>query len=159
MESINDILKAWGEEKSKELIQTYRAKGLKASGNFERNVSSKVENNTLEISAPSYAYQLVHGRGKTKSAGSGGQSLRSLIRKWIDDKGITPTDGISKDSLAFLIARKIHREGITVPNQYNDGRLLKDVFGKNSIDTLKNKIGNFYTTQTTSNIQEAWQQL
>jgi hypothetical protein len=158
MESINDILKAWGEEKQKALIANYKAKGLKASGNFERNITQTVQDNTLEISAPTYTWYMVHGRGVTKGGGGGGQSLRSIIRKWIDDKGIRPKDNISLDSLAYLITRKIHNEGIKVPSSYNDGRLLKDTFTPQSISELTKKIGNFYVTDITSNIQNAWQQ-
>jgi hypothetical protein len=42
--------------------------------------------------------------------------VRERIRQWIDDKGIVPRDAANgrkttKDELAFLIARKIHRQG------------------------------------------------
>lgn len=50
------------------------------------------------------------GRGRTRRKGSG-KTLRQIIREWIDFKGITPEDGMSKDTLAFLITRAIHARG------------------------------------------------
>jgi hypothetical protein len=157
MESVDDILSLWMNDKKDELIQTYRDKGLKASGNFERNIFIEAKPNESSMLAPKYIGALINGRKKNikqdpeslkKWVGWAGSTF---LKEWVDNKGLSISP--------FAVAWGIAREGITVPNKYNDGRLLKDVFGKNSIDTLKNKIGNFYTTQTTSNIQEAWQQL
>jgi hypothetical protein len=49
--------------------------------------------------------------GRKPSSPTGNGSLKGIILKWINAKGIIPKDKISKETLAFLIARKIHREG------------------------------------------------
>ena len=46
------------------------------------------------------------GSGKS----SGGQFTKS-IKKWIAQKGITPTGKVSRDALAFLITRSIYLQG------------------------------------------------
>lgn len=82
-----------------------------------------------------HIFVLETGRGPTTSGGGGGTSLRSKIRRWIDDKGITP-EGISKDSLAFLIARKIHREGTELHRIGGNSGILSDVVNDAELQKL-----------------------
>lgn len=49
------------------------------------------------------------GRGRTRRKGNG--QLRGIIKQWIDDKGIQPEEGMTKDTLSFLITRAIHSRG------------------------------------------------
>ena len=83
--------------------------GVTASGNFNRSLSYQQTDKELIITGAAYAGAIEFGRKPSSGGGSG--VLRGLIRKWIDDKGITPTGNISKDSLAYLITRKIHQQG------------------------------------------------
>jgi hypothetical protein len=83
--------------------------GVTASGNFNRSLTYTQTDKELIIEGAAYAGAIEFGRKPSSGGGSG--VLRGLIRKWIDDKGITPQGKISKDSLAYLIARKIHQQG------------------------------------------------
>ena len=138
--SLKAAIQEWNERKQAELIQSYEREGLKASGRWAR----ELEGQTFErgnsyvtiIEGANYTEQLVKGRGKSMKKGSG-RSLRELIREWIDDKGIVPSGGISKESLSFLIARKIHRDGIIVPNKYNSGKFIDRVMNEKAISELK----------------------
>jgi hypothetical protein len=129
--SLIKALEQWNEDRKVDLIKSYRQSGLKASGRWERELSSKVEDKgsriKVLIEGAAYTEQLIRGRKPTTSTTAGNPTLRQAIRQWIDDKPINTT-GISKDSLAFLIARKIHRYGIRVPNKYNDGIFIDRVF-------------------------------
>jgi hypothetical protein len=71
-------------------------------------------------------------------------TLRQIIRKWIDDKGIIPKGKISKDSLAFLISRKIHKEGIK-PTRTRS-RLIVDAINENELNKLFNILGDDFKT-------------
>ena len=51
---------------------------------------------------------------------------RESILKWINERGITPS-GISKDSLAFLIARKIESEGSLVYRKGGNTGIISEV--------------------------------
>ena len=82
-----------------------------------------------------HIFVLETGRGPTLNRGGGGPSLRERIREWIDDKGITP-EGISKDSLAFLIARKIHQEGTTLHRIGGGSGILTDVINDTELQKL-----------------------
>jgi hypothetical protein len=60
------------------------------------------------------------------------------IKQWIDDKGINPTD-ISKDSLAFLIARKIAREGTDIYTNKRPALAVSDII-EVRLDELKSNL-------------------
>lgn len=97
------------------------------------------------------------GRKPTEKDGSG--QLYKSILGWIDAKGITP-DGITKESLAFLISRKIHREGTRLYRGERQGVDLKGIrdnrlqlFLINAGDLLKDSIINNF--KNVSNINSA----
>ena len=94
-----------------DLVKKYDELGMRASGKWAE--STEVESGEFfgrVIGAP-YTDQLESGRGPTVNSGDG--DLVEAIEQWIIDKGIVGQieDDISVSSLAFLIARKIHREG------------------------------------------------
>lgn len=138
---------AWIEEVKTDLIKQYEKMGLRASGKWANSLESKAETvgdkNILTITGEKYTGALVNGRKPTEKKGSG-TTLRDIIEDWIEDKGITLNDGISKESLAFLITRKIHNEGIKVPNSFNSGDLISAVMNQDRIDSLKTLIGSKY---------------
>lgn len=113
---------------------------FKATGAAAESIEGRIEGEAAIIDGASYLFFGENGRGKTVNGGNG--TLKELIRKWIDVKGITPRElNMSKDTLAFLITRKIHREGIKVPNQYNKGKMLSSVLTEESINDLLNEYG------------------
>lgn len=140
MTELITIVKQWVENAEKSLISSYYDDGLKASGNWERELSSEIikqgNGAKILITGARYTGALVGGRRPTSSAGGGAVTLRQVIRRWIDDKGITPRDNISKDSLAYIIARHIHQHGIKVPNGRNSGRLVDRAINSKTIDEL-----------------------
>jgi hypothetical protein len=103
-----EILNSFADKVIVDIRQSMDVSGVTASGKFNRSLESTVSSNEVVITGLKYAGAIESGR-KPSSGGTG--ILRALIRSWIDDKGIVPTGGISKDSLAFLITRKIHQDG------------------------------------------------
>jgi hypothetical protein len=96
------------------------SKNINASGKLDDSIEDVMVTSDGFVSgsvrALSYWYYTNYGRGPTVRGSSGKGVVKAAIRQWIDDKGITPRDGangqkVTKDELAFLIARKIHREG------------------------------------------------
>ena len=86
-----------------------------------------------EISPFNYIMTLEHGRGPTKEgATAGNPTLQENILTWIKQRGIQPTE-ITQESLSYLIARKIHREGTQVYRDYtlkgNGTGIISDVVG------------------------------
>lgn len=142
--SLIQAVDKWNKERQAALIQSYEKEGLRASGRWAASLegSTKQEGTKVKsvILGEAYTGALVGGRKPTSPTGPYQQSqftLREAIAIWIRQKGITPYDNISKDSLAFLIARKIHREGIKVPNQHNSGNLINNAFTANDIADLE----------------------
>lgn len=109
---------------------------VNASGKLAESVRYDVTNNgeTLRVYAEDYIYYLVHGRKNGK------RPPKQAIREWIDAKGISP-DGISKDSLAFLIARKIGEVGTTIYQQ-GGSDLVSDIITDELVIQVKQELND-----------------
>jgi hypothetical protein len=132
-----EIFSEFGEAIVADLRQSIDASGIRASGNLQNSLRYEVSDNSFTLFGASYAFTAEFGRGPSQTSGG---DLRAEIRKWIDLKGIIP-DGITKDSLAFVITRSIHNKGTllfsgtdhygrTKPSEVlngviNDGRINK----------------------------------
>lgn len=126
------IIKEWCEQIKTELIAKYNALGLKASGNYERSLTSENTDKHVTILAPRYAEMMEIGRKP------GTAPPRSAIEQWIDDKKLK--FDIPKASLAYLIQRKIKRDGIRVPNRFNAGGVISTVITEDRINELINSL-------------------
>jgi hypothetical protein len=104
----------------------------------------------LSIYGNDYIQYLQNGRAPTKNGGNG--AVKRAIRQWIDDKGIIP-DGISKDSLAFLIARRIHQEGSTI-YQAGGSDLISGIFNEELQRSIEAEFAQLLVTEIQSEIFE-----
>jgi hypothetical protein len=131
------VYKLWLSYLKADLIKEYERLGLRASGSYERELEYITQGNKAIMYGAHHSQFMQSGRRKTeKGPGKGEGKLSEIILKWIDDKKITPRNNISKKALAFLIARKIHREGIKVPNVHNLGGVISNVITDERIDQL-----------------------
>jgi hypothetical protein len=112
MKFLNAILDHWGERIVLDLRKSYRRHKVNASGRLSRTTEARVKrqggNATLQIIINAYGLLLEPGRGPTRKRGRG--DLEAIIRRWIDQKGITPREG-TKDQMARRITYSIHRRG------------------------------------------------
>jgi len=92
-----------------DILKVYEQSGRKASGQFAEGL--EVVYSPLSATIRGYVY--LAGRGKTKKKGKSGEpTVQQQILKWLKIKGIRPIEeGMKLNSLAYLIARKIHEEG------------------------------------------------
>lgn len=116
------------------------ARGMNASGRSKGLIEAKVSGSRGVLLAPNWILQLEQGRGPTKG-GKGSPTLREIIRKWIDDKGIV-AQGISRDRLAFLISRKIHREGTILFQTGDRTGIISTVITQQRIDAFLSTFGD-----------------
>lgn len=107
--------------------------GMKASGRWVESLSVETAPTKGTIFGEDYTEFLVDGRKPGKFPPI------DMIKKWIVDKGIQ--SDISINSLAFLIARKISREG-TKYHQQGGTDLIDAVITPSRIDGIINRIGN-----------------
>jgi len=62
------------------------------------------------------------------------------ILRWVRLGKIQKRSNISDESLAYLIGRKISREGIKVPTKYNIGKVITSVLTDGRLDRLEDEI-------------------
>lgn len=97
-----------------EMVNQLATQNINASGKLSASAEDIVLDSQGFVSgsvrANSYWFYRNFGRGPTQNT-SGKGELKKKIRQWIDDKGIVPNGKITKDELAFLVTRKIHKEG------------------------------------------------
>lgn len=103
-----EILKEETELLIADVKAAYESSGKRATGNFSKGLSAEYTDDSATIKGFVY----LAGRGATKSNKKSNPSLREEIYAWLRAKGIRPREkGVSLKALAYLIARKIHRQG------------------------------------------------
>jgi|694.fasta_scaffold02665_9 hypothetical protein len=152
----NEYLNKLGLELTDRLVKDIQTKrvtkygAVNASGRLAKSVRYDVKNSTLTVYAEQYIGALEFGRKPTTNGNKPGK-LKDVIRQWIDEKGITPKDGISKDSLAFLITRKIHREGTTIWQQ-GGSDLVSGIFNDALTKEIENDFYNLIASEVSSDV-------
>ena len=154
-----DIIQTWLNGRRDAMRQEYNSSGRKASGYFGEHIDVEMYDEGGRINTPLYVGSLVFGRKPTSGGGGGGgKSLYSMILDWIKVKGITPDNPkMTDNTLAYLISRKIHKQGIKVPNQFNDGKLIDNTFTAESVQDLKNELIKIGQKVVTNDLKSIWQ--
>lgn len=129
------------------MITAYNQKGMRASGNFEQQLEVKEGNFNIELLGVDYGQQLELGRR------SGKFPPINDIKQWIEDKGIASrlNGEITTSQLAFLIARKIAREGWNREG-YGGVELISSVITAERMQKIIDKVGEKVTLQYTTEI-------
>jgi len=132
------------------LIKKYDELGLRASGKYEQELESQVIGNKLLMLGAGHSEYMEHGREPGKFP------PRSMISDWIDTKqGLPAVFREKKDQFIFLISRKIARDGIRVPNQYNLGGVVSSVLEDwlaNELEQMLREVGEQYYKRLQSDI-------
>lgn len=125
-----------------EVIAAYQTSGMEAGGNWADTVTVDATTNGYSITAADY----INGRGPGKPPPS------EAIEKWIQQKGIASRleKNMTVSSLAFLIARKIAREGWKPkPGTEN---IAERVVTPQRIQQILDKVGESYLSDLTTQI-------
>lgn len=119
MMNLQNILQQIGERGVERVRSELQKQDKVVSGETYNSVRYVITEKALEIRAKASIMTLVNGRKPTKNSGSG--EVLKAIKAWVKKRGIP-------DRYAYAITRKIHQEGIKVPNAYTSGNLLKEAF-------------------------------
>jgi len=156
-------------EKLKEdLINKYDELGMRASGNFESSLGIEVTQNTAILSTTAeYAEQLEYGRGPNSGrSGKRWDNPVADIEQWLIDKGIAITvrryirdkskattveKEITRTALAYLIVRKIMREGWK-REQFGGVELMSQVITPERMQSILDKLSDIYRADFTNDI-------
>lgn len=123
--------------------------GSNASGNLVNSFKTEVkigeDSYEVGIYLADYWYYVNNGRGPTRNSGNG--SLLEKIKEWIKVKRIVPHVGVIKtgkqagkqylptiNQLAYLITRKIHREGYKGTHFFDEAKADSIAYFQESID-------------------------
>lgn len=128
-----------------DLIQKHLKLGMKASGQWIDSLNVQTKGQKGIIWGEPYTEQLVNGREPGKFPPI------NAIKKWIEDKNITPFDQISISSLAFLIARKIAKEGTEYFKQGGTD-LVSSVITPQRIQRIIDNVSEFHINSFFSEI-------
>jgi len=149
MSSTAEILLTEFEALKNELIAKYDELGMRASGQWAESLSVSVSGNSAEILQEGYGEQLENGRKP------GTPPPSEAIEQWLRDKGIANRleKGMTISSLAFLIARKIGREGWN-RQRHGGTKLISSVVTPERIQFIIDKIGESQLTEFTTKISD-----
>jgi len=151
MISIADLTKIALEPLKEQIIQEYDRKGMRASGDFAESLEIEGTFNGAVIKGNAYGEQLEDGRKPTEKGHSGGDYLIDRIREWIKVKNVVPKDGISEESLAWAITKKIHKEGWD-RKDHGGVNLLSDAISDLEWDAAIAIIADEYTSVLVSGV-------
>ncbi|AXG73949.1 hypothetical protein DVK85_06700 [Flavobacterium arcticum] len=142
MSSIKTLLAAEFEALKADIIAKYEASGLKASGNWATTLAVQTTDSSATLMGAAYA----DGRPPGK------QPPSEAILQWIKVKGIAAQaeNNISLSSLAYLIARKIAREGWTPQQSGSD--IAASVATPQRMQQIIDRISDVYITQFSNDI-------
>jgi hypothetical protein len=144
---LKDILQKEFEDIKKDIILLYDAKKMRASGDFANSLEVITNDYSVKLIGNDYAVQLEAGRK------AGGFPPIKMIEQWILDKGVFASvlNEIKLSSLAFLIARKIAKEGWG--RQDNGGvELISSVITEDRIQSIIDKVGAVETIKFSNEI-------
>lgn len=137
----------------KVLVQVYRqalsSKGKDASHDLSNSVRSQIREDSnniyVELRLLDYWYYVEYGRRSVKQNPAALPPPTNAILKWIRIKPVKPRNGkkISVKSMAYLIGRKIWRDGIPATHLLRtSNRAVYNQFKKEIAEALAQDIGN-----------------
>lgn len=151
MSAVIEILNEELEDLVKDLQKRHRELGMKASGNWLRQLETEVfqigGRYVGRILGTFYTYFLVNGRKPGKRPPS------KVIEKWIRVKGITPKGNITVKQLAFLIAKKIGDFGTKYYRQGGTD-LISSVVTPARIEKIIQRVVDAYREEVVPELQK-----
>lgn len=146
------------------LIKKYDELGLRASGKYADALEAKTEPNKLIMFGSPHSGVMEFGRRAGKFPPYNPETgTFDQIAEWIETKqGLPAIFKEKKKQYAFLIARKIAREGIRVPNEYNKGEVISSVvddFLANDISLMLEELGDIFLARIKSDVLQIFKDL
>lgn len=160
MSTTQQILDTEFEKLRVDLIKEYDALNMRASGKTADSLEVETQTNTAKLKGSSVFEQLEYGRGASKSSGGGGVKLIDQIKQWIRDKGIVSNIKNDNDNstLAFLITRKIHREGWN-RSRFGGVGLVSKVVTESRIQRIIKKVGAELTLTLVTRLENEFKKI
>lgn len=147
-----EILKIEFDKLRADIIARYDALKLRASSQFEKDLQNKTTGLTGLLVGSHYTEQLVNGRPPGK------YPPIDIIKEWIEVKPIQIIgERISVSSLAFLIARKIAREGTEIFKK-GGSDLISSVITPERVQSIIDKVTRFNVQQFSTEVSNIFKE-
>jgi hypothetical protein len=123
------------------------------SKRFANSIEAEITDTSLVISASPFISVLVDGRRPTSpTAPKGDPTLQQIIRKWIDEKGITPKANKNGkiptlDQLSWAISKSIHMYGDRLYRRGGGNNIFDSIITPARIDNLLSLLADKYYTE------------
>jgi hypothetical protein len=154
--SLREALAAEGKRVVKDLRDNLSKRDVNATGNLSRSLLFHADNDGLQVSAASYVFTVEEGRGPKKS-GESLDDLKKQIEKWLNAKGIPVWKGYTRKWQAFVIAKKIDKEGTALFRRGGNSGVLSSVLNEELIDRITRRVSDEYQAEVLSAIANAIQ--
>ena len=149
---------------NKEIFQQFADKVVpelkSVSKRFANSIESEVTNNELKIVASPFIRTLIDGRRPTSpTAPKGNPTLQQIIRKWIDEKSITPKANSkgnipTKDQLSWMISKSIHVKGDLLYQRGGGNNIFDSILTPQRIEDLLTLLSNKFYTEVISIVKK-----
>jgi len=150
-----EVIENWTEEIETDLIKSYKEKGFKASGDYEKKLSNSItETKTgakITFKGAKQAYWMENGRKPNKKNTEKelkawvGWAGSTFLADWVVDKGIIANP--------FAIAWGIARKGYSVSSRKG---VISDVINTESVRKLARQVSGAYIKDIKSDIKKIW---
>ena len=142
-----------------DLIKEYDRLNMRASGKTADSLEVTSTESRGQLTGSSVWGALEFGRSPSKGGGKPGK-LIDQIKQWIIDKGIVSDIKNDNDnsSLAFLITRKIHRDGWK-REKHGGVEVVSNVITEQRIQSIIDMVGNELTITLVSKIENDFKQI
>jgi len=134
----------------RKLIATYDEMGIRATGDYEKELESEITDKYMIIRGAFHSQFMESGRRP-----GGRPPIPSIIR-WIETKkGLPPSMLKNKKGVAFAIANKIAKEGVSVPSKHNKGEVISKVindFLQDDVYKMIDELGIIWRKRFSSDI-------
>lgn len=141
-------------EIQKDIISRSEAAGQRASGETYSQFMIEANESKGVLYGPAWVMTLEDGRGPSKGGGSG-ESLKDKIYTWIGQKGVfNISSEKEKRSLAYIIARKIHKEGTVLFRKGGNSGVISGAITEDRINAFIGTFGDYYLSKIASTIKK-----
>jgi len=131
----DDILNRLGELAVERVRNELKSQDKVVTGETADSVRYVLTETGVEVRANASIMTLIRGRKPTTKKGDG--QVLAKIKQWCKDRGIP-------EKYAYPITKRIHEQGIQVPNRYTRGDLLQKAFAGFEIE-IKQELLYGYT--------------
>ncbi|UAB85694.1 hypothetical protein INR75_06680 [Zunongwangia sp. SCSIO 43204] len=135
-----------------DLIKKHIELGMRASGQWVESLENRTKGLSGQIWGEPYTEQLVNGRKP------GNFPPIERMRQWVINKKLETTNKKRISMLAFLIARKIAKEGTEYFKQGGTD-LIEAVITPSRIQMIMDKVAQFHINSYTSMVSGVFQSL